>query len=158
MFSKYPYTFDSDVNLRPPTSALDAKNMLMFNVGGKKQPYEATMLTPMLSDQVDWKAPGVREQMMNPPISLGPFRSSTYDVQRPMNAAPIPDYNDTLGQNNYLFGPWAQRTGADNFQMLQETALLDNIMFKNYGQWSSPHTGFSALKDIKPNSTRAFVQ
>lgn len=161
MLSKYPNTLDAEIHMRAPGPDFGAQfwrnNELEFQIGGKKQPYEATMLTPMLSDQVDWKAPGVREHQMNPPISLGPFRSSIYDVQRPFNAAPVPDYNDTVGFNTFLFGPWAQRTGASNFQLVKETELLDNIQFWNLGQWSQALTGVSPLKDFKPNSTVPFI-
>ena len=155
-------TLDEYKHAQTPLSNLSA-NPLSSNmlIGGPGMKY-FNLLHPELSDQVDWKAPGVREAYMNPPISMGPFRSAMYDRQRPGNQAPIPDYNDTLGEMEVLFGPWAQRVGASNFEMLQEGLIFAKPTFQT--PLSNPrlhdsiaYTGVSPLKNFRPNSTLQFI-
>ncbi len=161
---KYPHTLDSDLQMRQPGSDFGAmffrNNELELPIGGKTQVAQAALLVPMLSDQIDIKAPGVREHMMNPPISFGPFRSSAYDQQRPVNQAPIPNYEDVAGgEQSMMFGDWAMRTGAANYLMLNENKVQDHQsnQFRNLSQWSQSLTGVSALRDFRPISSLRFI-
>jgi hypothetical protein len=150
-------TLDDYKHDQQPISNM-SENPLQHIIGGWRQHREFAKLVPSLSDQVDHKAPGVREHQIAPPISFGPFRGSAYDQQRAGNQAPMPDYNDTLGEMETLFGPWAQRAGASNYHILRENIITEHPAFRNTTlNYNAALTGVSQLKDFRPNSTLSFI-
>jgi len=160
----YANTLDADFQMKAPGTDFDSQlwrnNHLEFPVGGHRLPRKANTIRPMMSDDVDWKAPGVREHMMNPPISLGPYRSSVYDTQRAANQAPMPPYEpDRVGSNTLLFGPWAQAYSNSIYEIVNENKVLEHESnsFRNVGTWSGPRTGFSALSELRPTSSLVFM-
>lgn len=152
-------TLDNELIFQSPHATFElpgAGNRIMMPPLRGRAGAHINMISPMLSDNVDWKAPGVREHMMNPPISLGPYRSSVYDTQRSANQAPMVSFD---AASSLMTGPWAQNYGESLYRMVNENKVTEHQSqcFRNTGTWSAPLTGFSALSEIRPNSSLIFM-
>ena len=153
-------TLENSLQFQPPSSSFNLGADLRLPRGNPLMPSYANQLRIITSDDIDVKAPGIREQMMNPPISFGPHRPSIYDQQRASNQAPMPPYDDPSGkQNSWMFGKWAQVYGNSIFNLVTDNQITDHRSnaFRNVGTWSGQRTGFSALREIRPNSSLIFM-
>lgn len=105
------------------------------------------------NDNIDVRPPGVREQMPDPsrPQFL-PTRSNLFQRNdTSVNNAPILNYQEKLPA--LVASPWAQRYGSEMHDVLRETPVKEHWLFRDFGQFNVPYTGFTALKDIRPAST-----
>lgn len=123
------------------------------------QMHLATGLNAALNNYVDLRPPGVREQMANPSMPyFGPYKSNLYDHNgvSPFNNAPIPNFQDPMMSGttpSWLMSDWHRRYASAWYEVLQQTPTLESWQFRDYGQFSVPYTGFSALREIVPKTT-----
>lgn len=150
--------------MRAPGADFDSlfwrNNQLELPIQNHSLTRKVNTIRPITSDDIDIKAPGVREHMMNPPISLGPYRSSAYDTQRAANQAPMPPYEpERAGMSTLMFGPWAQAAGNSLYEMVNANKVTEHRSnaFREQGTWSQQLTGFTALSELKPISTLVFM-
>lgn len=134
-------------------------NSLFLPAGGKLK--TAPGLTGWANDYYDIRAPGIRDQVPNPSFPyFGPTPSSTYlRVDGNNRNVPVPPnfYGSMGSAPSWLTSSWAQRLGAFWFEQLQNTPVEEHYIFRDFGQWSVPSTGFSALSDLSLTSTRPFL-
>lgn len=147
------YTYEQEIHYAKPGSY---EGEMLLPLGTWKYADEFAQLSVITTDNVDWKAPGVREHMMAPPVNLGPYRSAIYDRQRAANQAPYPNY-DEFRQNDLMFGDWAKSHGSFVHDMVARNRNHEIPGFVDRGSWSAQSTGFTALKDFKPNSSLLFI-
>ncbi len=127
-------------------------NDLRLPIGG---PNRITgTFAPYLNRDIDIRAPGIREQIQDPGLPyLGPYRSNLFQRNdTAINNNPIPTYQ--FGLPAAIQSPWAQRYGSAMHDILRETQVREHWMFRDWGQWNAQATGFTALKDLSPSSTR----
>jgi hypothetical protein len=157
-----PYVLDFAVNSGIDFAAgpykfgqLYTYDSIKFPLTNHIVPAKAAELPYYIETNVDLKAPGVRDLVPNPTFPyLGPFRSHIFDRQQHANNAPMPNYEQ---MPSFLSGPVNQRRNAEIFTLLQDCIIAYRPEYQERGQWSNPHTGFSALRDIKPVSTMKFI-
>jgi len=120
--------------------------------GGRSNQLPADF-APYLNTHHDVFAPGVREQMPDPSRpNLGPYRSNLYQRNDTnVNNNPVVNYDEMTP--SWLMSPWHQRYASAWHDVLRETPVREHWLFRDWGQWNTPYTGFSALKDLKPRST-----
>ncbi len=132
---------------------------LAMPVGGRYK--TAPGLTGWANDYWDIRAPGVRDQIPNPSMPyFGPTPSSTWlrTNGNPNNVPAPPNFDGPMGGvPSWLQSPWAQRLGSLWFEILQNTPVDEHFIFQDYGQFSVPSPGFSALGDFTMTSTRPFL-
>lgn len=120
-------------------------------------PMRGNDVIPFLTDRVDLKAPGVRDQLndVNMP-QLGPFMPATFYPQRVNNNAPILNMDQRVP--DFLFNePWAQARGAYLWKVCHDTKDLLHPSFQERGSFNVPYTGFSAFADLAPRSTLKWI-
>jgi hypothetical protein len=128
-----------------------AVNTDYFKVGGKA----ASVF--MLSEAVDNKAPGVRDRTPYPSFPyLGHTRSSVFESNGSGNPKPLIEIEDS---NNPAFTiintPQNARYGAAMTTVLRDT---DNLWhFTDRGTYCHAHTGHTALANLRPHSTMAWM-
>lgn len=125
-------------------------------------------LTPDLSSAmtstfVDLKAPGIREQHLNPSFPyFGPYKSSLYqhNAGTAVNNAPVPNFEDPMMSGptpSWIHSDWHRRYASAWYDILQETPVKESWHFRNYSNYIVPHTGFSSFSDLVPKSTMGFL-
>lgn len=148
------------------------ENSIMYSVLRQTMPANELVLHPpvpmhlspgalsgALSNNIDIKAPGVREQMYNPSFPFfGPYRSSLYqhNNQTSVNNAPIPNYEDAMALGptpSWLYSDWHRRNASAWFDILQETPVKESWQFRNYSNYITPYTGFTAFSQLRPHTT-----
>ena len=123
-------------------------------------------LNGALANYVDIKAPGIREEVPHPSfLSIWPTRSSLYQHATgtdTLNNAPIPNWGNAVWADgadcpSWLQSKWHRQYGTAWYEVTQQTPVIDDFIFRDYGQFNVPNTGFSALKDIVPRSTLGWL-
>lgn len=117
---------------------------------------KAGSITPWGNDNIDIRAPGIRDQQQNPSMPyFGPYRSSLYDTNSTTNNAPIPNWFDNVP--SFMQTRQNQRWGAQMWTTLYETPVKEHFAFRELGTFPVTHTGFTALANLKPASTMDWI-
>lgn len=145
--------FMGDIQTRPPGYSHSWMD-LNLPLGG---PYTKKLpqgFNGYLNDNIDIFPPGWREQMRDPSRPyLGPYRSNLFQRNdTSINNVPILNYG--AGVPDFIKSPWAQRYGSAMYEVLAETPVKEHWLFRDFGQYAVPYTGFTAIKDIDIGSTR----
>lgn len=117
---------------------------------------QSAHITPYANDNIDIRAPGIRDQVQNPSFPyVGPYRSSLYDTNSVQNNAPIPGWDSNVP--SYMQTRQNARFGAEMWTTLYETPVKEHWSFREFGQFNVPYTGFTAFANLKPASTMAWI-
>jgi len=114
-----------------------------------------------LATNIDIKAPGIREQQSNPtllqvfPLPSALWQHATGTTN--LNAPAMLNTGDNLDAPPFLSSQWNRDVGAQWFEVTQQTPVGDWWYTRDLGNFSVPHTGFSALADFRPVSTLGWL-
>jgi hypothetical protein len=118
-------------------------------------PRRAGRVIPELEDQVDLKAPGVRDQLhgASMPFQSLTQRGSLYDPNPPV-AAPL-QWGDL--RPGFLSAPENIKFHEELHRLTRDNNVVDHWTTVDVGTFSVPYTGFSRLRDITPHGSHKFI-
>lgn len=107
----------------------------------------------------DLKPPGVRSNIPDPAypdFGANPAVNYLRTNGNTRNVNPVPNFYGGMVPS-WMMSPWAQRANSYWWETLMANQTEEHYLFRDYGQFSVPYTGFTAFDDLSIGSTRSFL-
>lgn len=124
---------------------------------GGKYGERAKYVAAHTNENMDIFPPGWREQMADPSRpNLGPYPTTQWTRYHDFGNN-NPTLNTDGGVPSWMTSEWGQKRATEMYRICRDTLDDEHWINRDFGQFTVPYTGQTALKDFKPQSTRGWM-
>lgn len=126
-----------------------------WNITVPKQAHVPRIGNPIYNTNRDLAPYGVRDMVPGPvDRSQAEHRTELFDSPYSANKPPMPNWgNVTFPEDT----DEARRFGSEYYKIIRDSQTLLSVGFRELGTFNVPHTGFTALRHIRPATTMAWL-